>query len=134
MAGDPAVGDDEGDAATSDGAYGNGGDEDGADERLDAAVSAGDDPDHGTRAGSDPTPTASVADDVVEAVVRSLDADTRVEFDRRVAEQALRLARDCRIVRVDTGDYAVGLELEAYAPRSGQWRRFLYESRSGPDQ
>jgi hypothetical protein len=110
MEGDPAVGDDEGDAATSDGADGNG-----ADERPDAAVSAGDDPDRGTRAGSDPMPTDSVADDVVEAVVRSLDADTRVEFDRRVAEQALRLARDCRVGRVDTGDYAVGLELEAYA-------------------
>ncbi|WP_380679257.1 hypothetical protein [Salinigranum sp. GCM10025319] len=89
MADDPAVGDD-GEAAS--------------------------DGESGTGAGGDsgPTPTAAV-DDVVEAVIRSLDADTRVEFDRRVAEQALRLARDCRTGRVDTGDYAVGLELEAYA-------------------
>jgi hypothetical protein len=53
--------------------------------------------------------------ELVRSVRRSLAAETRVEFDRRVAEQALRLARDCRTGRLDTGDYAVGLELEAYA-------------------
>jgi hypothetical protein len=59
--------------------------------------------------------TLAVAEDLVDVVHRALDADTRVEFDRRVADQALRLARDCRTGRVDTGDYAIGLELEAYA-------------------
>lgn len=58
-------------------------------------------------------PTAR--DDLVTTITRALDAETRVEFDRRVAEQALRLARDCRGDRLDTGDYAVGIELEAYA-------------------
>ena len=52
---------------------------------------------------------------LVDTIVRSLDAETRVEFDRRVAEQALRLARHCREGRLDTGGYAVGIELEAYA-------------------
>jgi gamma-glutamyl:cysteine ligase YbdK (ATP-grasp superfamily) len=53
--------------------------------------------------------------DLVSSISQALDAGTRVEFDRRVAEQALRLARDCRNGRLDTGDYAVGIELEAYA-------------------
>jgi hypothetical protein len=61
------------------------------------------------------TTATGATDDLVEAVRRSLAAETRVEFDRRVADQALRLARDCRTGRIDTGDYAVGLELEAYA-------------------
>jgi hypothetical protein len=55
------------------------------------------------------------SDDLVAEIRESLDAETRVEFDRRVAEQALRLARDCRTGRIDTGGYAIGIELEAYA-------------------
>jgi hypothetical protein len=60
-------------------------------------------------------PTPSTEDDLVAAIEHALEAGTRVEFDRRVADQALRLAQDCRSGRVDTGDYAIGIELEAYA-------------------
>ncbi|WP_204960064.1 hypothetical protein [Salinigranum salinum] len=83
-------------------------------ERGEAAGSAGGGT-AGRRTGRTARATTAVASDLVEAVELALDADTRVEFDRRVADQALRLAGDCRNGRVDTGDYAIGLELEAYA-------------------
>jgi gamma-glutamyl:cysteine ligase YbdK (ATP-grasp superfamily) len=67
------------------------------------------------RDGRRDTPETTAREDLVATISRSLDAETRVEFDRRVAEQALRLARDCRNGRLDTGGYAVGIELEAYA-------------------
>ena len=60
-------------------------------------------------------PTPSAEDDLVAAIEHALEAGTRIEFDRRVADQALRLVHDCRTGRVDTGDYAIGIELEAYA-------------------
>jgi hypothetical protein len=53
--------------------------------------------------------------ELIERIRQSLDSETRVEFDRRVADQALRLVRDCQEGRIDTGDFAIGLELEAYA-------------------
>ena len=64
--------------------------------------------------GTETDDTASKTE-LVAGIRQALDAETRVEFDRRVADQALRLVRDCRTGRIDTGDYAIGIELEAYA-------------------
>lgn len=49
------------------------------------------------------------------AARESLDAETRAEFDRRVAAQGERLRADVEDGRLDATDYAVGIELEAYA-------------------
>ena len=53
--------------------------------------------------------------DLVAAVERSNDPDVRAEFDRRVREQAQRIRDDIRSGRLDTDEFAVGMELEAYA-------------------
>ncbi|SEA36494.1 hypothetical protein SAMN04488065_2844 [Haloplanus vescus] len=53
--------------------------------------------------------------DLVDSVERSLAAETREEFDRRVRAQADRIRDDIRAGRLDTGEFAIGLELEAYA-------------------
>jgi hypothetical protein len=53
--------------------------------------------------------------DLVAAVARSNDADVRAEFDRRVRDQAERIRDDIRSGRLDTDEFAVGMELEAYA-------------------
>ena len=53
--------------------------------------------------------------DLVAAVERSNDSDVRAEFDRRVREQAQRIRDDIRSGRLDTDEFAVGMELEAYA-------------------
>jgi hypothetical protein len=53
--------------------------------------------------------------DLVAAVERSVDPETRATFDRRVREQAERIREDIRTGRLDTGEFAVGMELEAYA-------------------
>jgi hypothetical protein len=53
--------------------------------------------------------------DLVAAVERSNDPDVRAEFDRRVREQADRIRDDIRSGRLDTDEFAVGMELEAYA-------------------
>jgi len=53
--------------------------------------------------------------DLVDAVARSTDPDVRAEFDRRVREQAQRIRDDIRSGRLDTAEFAVGMELEAYA-------------------
>ncbi|MFB6281597.1 MAG: hypothetical protein ABEH40_06225 [Haloferacaceae archaeon] len=50
-----------------------------------------------------------------EAVGRSFDPEVREAFERRVAEQADRIAADLRAGRLDADTFAVGLELEAYA-------------------
>lgn len=52
---------------------------------------------------------------LVAAVERSTDSDVRAEFDRRVREQADRIRDDIRSGRLDTDEFAVGMELEAYA-------------------
>lgn len=53
--------------------------------------------------------------DVTEAVRRARDPETRAEFDRRVESQAADVLEDVRSGRLDNRDFAVGLELEAYA-------------------
>ncbi|WP_251342488.1 hypothetical protein [Haloplanus halophilus] len=53
--------------------------------------------------------------DLVAAVQRSTDPEVRAAFDRRVRDQAERIRADIRSGRLDTGEFAVGLELEAYA-------------------
>jgi len=53
--------------------------------------------------------------DLVAAVERSTDPEIRAEFDRRVSEQAERIRDDIRSGRLDTDEFAVGMELEAYA-------------------
>jgi hypothetical protein len=55
------------------------------------------------------------APDLVAAVERSTDPEIREEFDRRVREQAARIRDDIASGRLDTGEFAVGMELEAYA-------------------
>jgi hypothetical protein len=55
------------------------------------------------------------APDLVAAVERSTDPEIREEFDRRVRKQAARIREDIRTGRLDTGEFAVGMELEAYA-------------------
>ncbi|WP_435175340.1 hypothetical protein [Halorussus sp. AFM4] len=50
-----------------------------------------------------------------DLVERSLRDDTREEFDRRVDEQADRVADALGAGRFDNPDFALGLELEAYA-------------------
>jgi hypothetical protein len=53
--------------------------------------------------------------EVTDAVRRSAEPETRAEFDRRVRAQAAAVVRDARAGRLDNRDFAVGLELEAYA-------------------
>ncbi|WP_408958388.1 hypothetical protein [Natrinema sp. 74] len=53
--------------------------------------------------------------DLVELVHRSLRDETRREFDRRVDEQAARLADALRAGRLDSPGFGLGIELEAYA-------------------
>ncbi len=53
--------------------------------------------------------------DLAAAARESLADETRAEFDRRVADQAERLRADVEAGRIDATDYAVGVELEAYA-------------------
>jgi len=55
------------------------------------------------------------ATDLVAAVERSTDPEIRAEFDRRVREQAERIRDDIRSGRLDTDEFAIGMELEAYA-------------------
>jgi hypothetical protein len=55
------------------------------------------------------------ASDLVAAVERAAAAATREAFDRRVGEQAERIREDIRAGRLDTDEFAVGMELEAYA-------------------
>jgi hypothetical protein len=52
--------------------------------------------------------------DAADLVRRSLGDDARSEFDRRVGEQADRLADALRSDRLDSPGFAVGIELEAY--------------------
>jgi hypothetical protein len=52
---------------------------------------------------------------LADAARESLADGTRAEFDRRVAEQGERLKTDLAAGRLDATDYAVGVELEAYA-------------------
>jgi hypothetical protein len=52
---------------------------------------------------------------LADAARESLTDETREEFDRRVARQGERLRADVREDRLDAADYAVGIELEAYA-------------------
>ncbi|MFB6195492.1 MAG: hypothetical protein ABEI80_04925 [Haloplanus sp.] len=58
---------------------------------------------------------AEVDPDLVAAVERAADPETREIFDRRVREQADRIRDDIRSGRLDTDEFAVGMELEAYA-------------------
>jgi hypothetical protein len=53
--------------------------------------------------------------DLVDAVARSTDPQIREAFDRRVREQADRIRADIRSGRLDTDEFAVGMELEGYA-------------------
>ncbi|AZH26789.1 hypothetical protein [Haloplanus aerogenes] len=53
--------------------------------------------------------------DLVAAVERSTDPEVRETFDRRVRDQAERIRDDIRSGRLDTDEFAVGMELEAYA-------------------
>ncbi|WP_299332246.1 hypothetical protein [Haloplanus sp.] len=53
--------------------------------------------------------------DLVAAVDRSTDPEIRAEFDRRVRTQAERIRDDIASGRLDTGEFAIGMELEAYA-------------------
>jgi hypothetical protein len=55
------------------------------------------------------------ASSLVDAVARSTDLDIREAFDRRVREQAERIREDIRSGRLDTDEFAVGMELEGYA-------------------
>ncbi|MFB6301990.1 MAG: hypothetical protein ABEH78_03925 [Haloferacaceae archaeon] len=50
-----------------------------------------------------------------DAVGRAFDPAVRETFERRVAEQADRIAEDIRSGRLDADAFAIGLELEAYA-------------------
>jgi hypothetical protein len=52
---------------------------------------------------------------LVAAVARSTDSEVRETFDRRVRDQAERIRDDIRSGRLDTDEFAVGMELEAYA-------------------
>ncbi|MFB6168228.1 MAG: hypothetical protein ABEJ43_05210 [Haloferacaceae archaeon] len=52
---------------------------------------------------------------LADAARESLAERTRREFDRRVAEQGEQLKDDIAAGRLDAADYAVGVELEAYA-------------------
>ncbi|WP_248895460.1 hypothetical protein [Haloplanus halobius] len=52
---------------------------------------------------------------LVAAVERSTDPERRETFDRRVRDQAERIREDIRAGRLDTDEFAVGMELEAYA-------------------
>jgi len=53
--------------------------------------------------------------DLVAAVARSTDPEVREAFDRRVRQQAERIRADIRSGRLDTDEFAVGMELEGYA-------------------
>jgi len=53
--------------------------------------------------------------ELVAAVERSVDPEVRETFDRRVREQAERIRDDIRSGRLDTDEFAIGMELEAYA-------------------
>ena len=53
--------------------------------------------------------------DHIDLVRRSLRDTTRSEFDRRVDEQAARLTDALRAGRLDNPNFALGIELEAYA-------------------
>jgi hypothetical protein len=53
--------------------------------------------------------------DLVAAVEDALDGETKATFERRVREQAERIRDDVRAGRLDNPEFAVGLELEAYA-------------------
>lgn len=57
----------------------------------------------------------SVMPTTADLVERSLREDVRREFDRRVDEQAARLAAGMRAGRLDSPSFGLGLELEAYA-------------------
>jgi hypothetical protein len=52
--------------------------------------------------------------DLVDAVERAAAPETREAFDRRVREQAERIREDIHAGRLDTDEFAVGMELEAY--------------------
>ncbi|MFB6101988.1 MAG: hypothetical protein ABEJ73_05430 [Haloplanus sp.] len=52
---------------------------------------------------------------LVAAVERASTPETRETFDQRVREQAARIREDIRSGRLDTDEFAVGMELEAYA-------------------
>ncbi|MFB6068533.1 MAG: hypothetical protein ABEJ90_01235 [Halobacterium sp.] len=52
--------------------------------------------------------------DFVADVADALDPETKATFERRVREQAERIREDVRTGRLDTAEFAVGLELEAY--------------------
>jgi hypothetical protein len=52
-------------------------------------------------------------DEYVPTVKEALEAETRAEFDRRAREQAAAIIDDCAAGRLDSADFAVGLELEA---------------------
>jgi hypothetical protein len=54
-------------------------------------------------------------DETVALVKRSLAAESREEFDRRVEEGADYLQEELRSGRLDNGDPAIGMELECYA-------------------
>ncbi len=54
-------------------------------------------------------------DETVALVKRSLAAESREEFDRRVEEGADYLREELRSGRLDNGDPAIGMELECYA-------------------
>ncbi|QGX95980.1 hypothetical protein EI982_14910 [Haloplanus rallus] len=51
---------------------------------------------------------------LVGAVAESTDPETRATFERRVREQAERIRADIRSGRLDTDEFAVGMELEGY--------------------
>jgi len=51
---------------------------------------------------------------IADAVRESFLAETHERFDRRVDEQAEQVLADVREGRLDAGDFAVGVELEAY--------------------
>lgn len=53
-------------------------------------------------------------DDLVAAVRESLTDETRAEFERRVAEQAEAMIADAESGRLDSPEFATGMELEAY--------------------
>ncbi|MFB6207235.1 MAG: hypothetical protein ABEJ05_11990 [Haloglomus sp.] len=55
------------------------------------------------------------ANRLVAPVRTALAEETHRRFDERVAEQAEQVAADCEAGELDNADYAVGLELEAYA-------------------
>jgi len=51
---------------------------------------------------------------LVGGVAESTDPETRAAFERRVDEQAERIRADIRSGRLDTDEFAVGMELEGY--------------------